>query len=352
MIKKLAFIAALLIVLLLPLTVSALERYSVIILGDQDEYVLKLQKELYARGYLKTKPTGYFGAETQRALARYQERNGLKADGKAGEDTLKKIYGKNYEPLPSTRQVKEDPKQSSDSFESIRPGDTGSDVQDIQQKLKVLGYYTYSKITSYYGPETETAVRAFQKNNNLKADGVVGEKTYETIFDDTAVEAFTESTPDEPETETETVQSAGVAQVAYEAEQVIALGSDKANLLIEFGKRLLGKRYRSGAEGPNTFDCSGFVYYCLRSMGIKRPPRSSSDQSRYEPWTKISNKADLSTGDIVFFKTRGHPNGVGHSGIYIGGGKFIHSSTGKGVIISDLSAGYYASHYQWARRVF
>lgn len=351
LLNLLAVSTALLFILLIPLSVDAIERSAVIMLGDRDEYVLKLQKELCSRGYLKTEPTGYFGVETQHALTRYQERNKLKADGKAGPGTLKKIFGKNYKPLPSSRVVMESTTRTDDSSGDICPGDNGNVVQSIQTRLKTLRYYQYSKITAYYGPQTETAVRAFQKSNNLTVDGVVGTKTYEAIFASSAVEASLEVPSNEKSADAQIVQSPGLVKAQEDLQTIVAQDKGKADLLIDFGKTLLGKGYRPGAEGPNSFDCSGFVYYCLRNRGIKAP-RSSADQSCYEGWTKIVDKSSLLTGDILFFKTRGHPKGVGHSGIYIGNGKFIHSSTGKGVIISDLMTGYYLDHYQWARRIF
>ena len=67
---------------------------------------------------------------------------------------------------------------------------------------------------------------------------------------------------------------------------------------------------------------------------------------------KYIKKANLMQGDLVFFDTNGGHNRINHVGIYIGGGKFIHSSSSnKGVTISTISSGFYSKTYMTARRV-
>jgi len=120
--------------------------------------------------------------------------------------------------------------------------------------------------------------------------------------------------------------------------------------IVEYAKTLLGVRYKYGGASPDSgFDCSGFVYYVYKQFGITLE-RSSKDQS--QKGTKIE-KADLVPGDLVFFDTNGGRNAVNHVGIYIGDGKFIHSSSGSSkykVVISDLDEGFYKSAYMTARR--
>ncbi len=125
--------------------------------------------------------------------------------------------------------------------------------------------------------------------------------------------------------------------------------SIQTNDVVTFAKSQLGVPYRYGGIDSYGFDCSGFVYFVYKE-GLKRKiPRTSRDQSKYG--YKI-NKNELQKGDLVFFDTnsKGHVN---HSGIYIGDGKFIHSSSGKkrGVIISPLDSGFYQKNYKWARRI-
>lgn len=125
--------------------------------------------------------------------------------------------------------------------------------------------------------------------------------------------------------------------------------SEKADKVINFGKTLLGKPYVWGAEGPNSFDCSGFTQYVFKkSVGVSIP-RVSRDQSKFGQSVSRSN---LQKGDLIFFDTDGSNNGyVSHVGIYMGGNQFIHaSSSGKKVIISNMSS-YYNNAFVNARRV-
>lgn len=115
-------------------------------------------------------------------------------------------------------------------------------------------------------------------------------------------------------------------------------GNSKA---VEYAKSRLGCRYVWGASGPDTFDCSGLMYWVAKQLG-KTIPRNSKAQS--QSGMPVS-KANLLPGDLVFF---GNP--VHHVGMFIGGGQFIHSpQTGDVVKISKLSS---RKDYRCARRYF
>lgn len=120
--------------------------------------------------------------------------------------------------------------------------------------------------------------------------------------------------------------------------------------IVSFAKTKLGKPYVWGAQGPNSFDCSGFTYYVVKSKLGKSIPRTSSAQSKYGTYVSKSN---LKAGDLVFFDTIGSNNGnVSHAGIYIGNGQFIHaSSSQKKVVISSLSSGHYSNAFVNGRRL-
>ena len=111
-------------------------------------------------------------------------------------------------------------------------------------------------------------------------------------------------------------------------------------------KKYLGAPYLAGGASPSGFDCSGFTYYVLLSLGFT-PHRTPADQYKQG---KFVDKSNLQIGDIVFFANT-YGSGISHVGIYIGDGKFIHASSSKGVTISNLSSSYYTSHYYGARRV-
>ena len=113
--------------------------------------------------------------------------------------------------------------------------------------------------------------------------------------------------------------------------------------VIGIAMRYLGTPYRWGGASPSTgFDCSGFVMYVFAQIGVSLPHNAAM---QYSYGTAVS-RSQLQPGDLVFF------NGLGHNGIYIGGGQFIHSPhTGDVVKISSLGDSWYASTYVGARRL-
>ena len=119
--------------------------------------------------------------------------------------------------------------------------------------------------------------------------------------------------------------------------------------VISYAKQFMGIRYKWGGTTTKGFDCSGFTQYVMKHFGVSTP-RTSIQQSK--SGTSIK-KADLRTGDLVFFAKSASNRTVNHVGIYIGNGDFIHSSSGgggKGVTISNLNSGSYARRFCGARR--
>lgn len=108
----------------------------------------------------------------------------------------------------------------------------------------------------------------------------------------------------------------------------------------------MGKPYKWGATGPNSYDCSGLVYAIFGKMGISLP-RTSRSQATVGTYVA---KKDLQYGDIVAFARDG--KNVNHVGIYVGNGEFVHSpESGQVVKKTTLMSGYYANSYYTARRV-
>jgi peptidoglycan DL-endopeptidase CwlO len=112
--------------------------------------------------------------------------------------------------------------------------------------------------------------------------------------------------------------------------------------VVGYAMSMLGKPYVWGGASPSTgFDCSGLVMWAFAQIGVSLP---HSSYAQYGYGSPVS-QGDLQPGDVVFF------DGLGHVGIYIGGGQFIHAPhTGDVVKISSLS-GWYASTYVGARRI-
>ncbi|MFS0728427.1 C40 family peptidase [Paenibacillus sp. 1P07SE] len=115
--------------------------------------------------------------------------------------------------------------------------------------------------------------------------------------------------------------------------------------LADLIQEVVGTPYKWGGTSIKGFDCSGFILHIFNQFDVKLP-RTSSTQAQVGD--KV-NKKDLRHGDLVFFNTSG--KGISHAGIYIGEGKFAHSSSSKGVTISRLSDSYFEKRYVTARRV-
>ena len=136
--------------------------------GSTGSDVKDLQTKLKKLGYYDAYVDGDYGDTTVAAVKAFQKKYNLTADGIAGKETLKKL---------DSVYKNEDSDKDDDS---LRMGDSGSAVKDLQTKLKKLGYYS-GTVDSTFGSGTYAAVKAFQKKYNLTADGVAGSETLKKL---------------------------------------------------------------------------------------------------------------------------------------------------------------------------
>ena len=136
--------------------------------GSTGSDVKDLQTKLKKLGYYDAYVDGDYGDTTVAAVKAFQKKYNLTADGIAGKETLKKLDSV-YENANSAK-----------NDDSLRMGDSGSAVKDLQTKLKKLGYYD-GTVDSTFGSGTYAAVKAFQKKYNLTADGVAGSETLKKL---------------------------------------------------------------------------------------------------------------------------------------------------------------------------
>jgi cell wall-associated NlpC family hydrolase len=155
--------------------------------------------------------------------------------------------------------------------------------------------------------------------------------------------------------------SAAAARASYESAQqqaALASASDPVGVtastpdatvappsqyggVVGIAMRYLGTPYAWGGSSPGGFDCSGFVMYVYGQMGVSLPHYTGAQWNVGVP----VSRGDLQPGDLVFF------DGLGHVGIYVGGGSFIHAPhTGDVVKVSSMT-GWYAATYVGARRI-
>ena len=123
--------------------------------------------------------------------------------------------------------------------------------------------------------------------------------------------------------------------------------SKKAQAVINVAKSKLGCKYVWGAEGPNTFDCSGLTMYAYKNGAGINIPRVSRDQARAGRYVA---KSELQPGDLVFFDGN-YGSSINHVGIYIGNNQMIHApKPGDVVKVSNIDTNHYKKAYVTARR--
>lgn len=137
--------------------------------------------------------------------------------------------------------------------------------------------------------------------------------------------------------------ASAVVGAAAETPEAAVLPPARYGGVVGIAMQYLGVPYRWGGASPATgFDCSGFVMYVYAQVGVSLPHYAAAQYGYGVPVPKDQ----LQPGDVVFF------DGLGHNGIYIGGGQFIHSPhTGDVVKISSLSDPWYAARWVGARRL-
>jgi peptidoglycan DL-endopeptidase CwlO len=148
-------------------------------------------------------------------------------------------------------------------------------------------------------------------------------------------------TTQQQSTETEAAPEALIESDSVE--EAIAPAPDaRYGGVVGIAMQYLGTPYVWGGASPGGFDCSGFIMYVYSQVGVSLPHHAASQYGMGSP----VSREELQPGDLVFF------NGLGHAGIYIGGGQFIHAPhTGDVVKISSLSDSWYASTWVGGRRI-
>ena len=145
-----------------PYIARELNNYLTVRIGSKGNFVKILQYLLNYYG-ANLLVDGEFGGGTQRAVIEFQKKNNLSADGIVGRNTWNKLL--NFNP----------------SSEVLRRGSESSAVMFLQRLL--LSYlYPITSLDGDFGPETERAVRAFQGENGLTIDGIVGRNTWRALF--------------------------------------------------------------------------------------------------------------------------------------------------------------------------
>lgn len=369
------------------------KKYSVS-LGDEGHDIQELQKRLYELGYLTNKATQYFGTETEAAVKKFQERNGLSADGSVGEKTREMLYSEdakaNYFERGEVSDVlkkyqerlkklgylttEADGKYGNDTENAVKRfqertgliadgylgpetiaelmssnaqanaimiGMKGSDVEKIQKRLKELGYLT-GKADGYFGSGTESAVINFQRVNKLSQDGKVGKNTLNALISSGAKKSDGNNSSPGGSSGSSSSSGSGSSSSSgsdNSGSKITAPSGASLENFIAIAESKVGSKYVRGGKGPNTFDCSGFVYWCLNQAGVKVGYMTSSGWRSTTKFQRISGMSNLERGDIVSFR--------GHVGIYLGNGKMVDASSGEGKV--RITGGAIQSSAYWKK---
>lgn len=149
--------------------------------------------------------------------------------------------------------------------------------------------------------------------------------------------------------------SSNLSPITTNLSPIVIHKADSGLMLIGMAKEYLGARYRYGGRSPKGFDCAGFALFLYRHFGHDLPGWSGAQAKL---GIEVSDTRNLMPGDLVFFGGRHSKHIVGHTGIVVstdtttGVFRFIHASTGAGVIISTSTEPYYKQRYITAKRLF
>lgn len=146
-------------------------------LGSSGDRVVTLQTDLQNAGYFDSPITGDFGSLTEAAVIKFQQDQGLVADGIVGSATQSALQRRSRTPNQSLTTTG---RTTSRTGNGLQPGDSGEDVAKLQSRLRDAGYYD-GPVTGYYGADTQGAVTQFQQDRGLQADGVAGSATMNSL---------------------------------------------------------------------------------------------------------------------------------------------------------------------------
>ncbi len=134
-------------------------------------------------------------------------------------------------------------------------------------------------------------------------------------------------------------------------EKQLELDSIFIDTLIASAEKYIGTPHCMGGDSKKCIDCSGLLLASFRDVNVKTP-HGSEAMAHYGKI--IATQDSLRRGDLVFFvNTYNTKKVITHSGIYLGEGKFIHTSSRKGVIVTDLFySKYWQDHYIFGTRIF
>ncbi len=261
--------------------------------------VIKLyQEKLRDLGYYTKDIDGIYNSYFREAVREYQMMNSQIPNGYINSSTKFSIDSKYARPF------------------LIYIGIESNRVKQVQEKLVALNYLEKRYVNGYYGEYTAQAIAVFQKNNNLPITGLVNGETMATL------ESLVAIPSDKP------VSSS--RQFLLKTDDI--RNSVKQNRpegtvedLVKIALIKLNSKYIWGHRGPNTFDCSGFVYWCLNQVGVNVDYMSTYNWRFSTQFEKVENFDDLEFGDLIIID--------GHMGIVADNSTVVDASSSNGKVV-------------------
>lgn len=214
--------------------------------------------------------------------------------------------------VKASKQAKKKSKKTKEKQSEVQVQQSNWRLKVAQQKLQVLGF-SDERPSGRMTEATSSALKSFQKQHKLKADGELNDATYQKL----TWEAFAKE---------------GIPKV-------------KGKEIVSRAAKYKGVPYVFGGTTTKGFDCSGYVQYVFKDCKAKLP-RLADEQALQGIFV---TQKQLRPGDLVFFTT--YAAGASHVGIYAGDGQFWSASSSKGVMLSSLKDDYWKQRYYGARRV-
>ena len=315
-----------------------------------------LLKALLTAGYYDGIPTSSYNSAATAAIKRFQAACGLAETGVADVTTQRILYA-GYAPV------------SAILANGVDTGSGSAAIKRVQLRLYALGYLAKSEsVDGNYGATTAAAIGLFQKANGISVTGRADPATMKALYS-TAAKSLPSGSKAADEggsaSPGNVVNPSGTVKLSatYVTTMPDALKSTTASYssgmsgdlklehVIYSAQEKLGKPYVYGSTGPNSFDCSGLTTYAFKKVDVSLK-RSAYSQGYDSSYDKIEGTGSLKRGDLVFFNTISDSDLSDHVGIYLGGGCFIHASSGgHKVVVSNLTSGYYNRVFSWGRRV-
>lgn len=286
---------------------------------DAEPYVIrKYQLRLNELGYYNDEINGVFNENFRQAIREYQYNNSQIVDGLINPSTKFSMDSKFARAF------------------GIYYGQRNATVKKIQNQLVKLDYMKQTLVTSTFGEYTAQAVALFQKVNSLPITGYVDGITLGLLFSEDALKS--EKGP-VVQPSMFVMKTSDIKKLA-KVEETMGTAED----LIKVAKLKLGSKYVWAAKGPTTFDCSGFVFWCLNQVGVNTPYMTTYNWRYSTRFEKVESFDDLTAGDLIIIS--------GHMGIVADDDTVIDASSSNGKVVHRDLDDWWRKRFLVGYRIF